>query len=79
MWPISTVPATEVSSNLVERIWRSKFSTLMPAAFAFSMPGTMASKSTAFIMIASGLVRITSSSWLSWRSARFCASSETTL
>ncbi len=53
--------------------------TLMPAARAFSIPGTIESKSTAFMMIASGFSWITSSSWLSCRSGWFWASSETTL
>ena len=55
IWPISTVPATEVRSDGVEVICRSKIITGMPAARAFSIAGLRALKSTAARMIASGL------------------------
>ena len=78
MWPIATVPATEVRSEGVEVICRSKIITGMPAARSFSMPGLMASKATAARITALGARFRTSSTWLSCRSLRFCASSETT-
>jgi hypothetical protein len=78
MWPISIVPATEVKSDGVEVICRSKIMTGMPAARAFSIPLLAASKSTAASTIAEGFRLITSSIWFSCRSLRFCASSDTT-
>ena len=78
MWPISTVPATEVKSDGVETICRSKIITGMPAARIFSMPPLAASKSTAARITAFGLRLITSSIWFSWVVDWFCPSSETT-
>ena len=78
MWPISTVPATEVKSDGVEVICRSKIITGMPAARIFSMPVLAASKSTAARMTAAGFRLMTSSIWLSWVVDWFCPSSETT-
>ncbi len=77
-WPISTVPATDVKSDGVEVIWRSKIITGMPASRIFSMPVLAASKSTAARITASGLRLITLSIWLSCVVDWFCPSSETT-
>ena len=71
------MPATEVKSDGVEVICRSKIITGMPAARAFSMDGVSALKSTAARMIAFGFRLMTSFIWLCCRSVLLSALSVT--
>ena len=73
IWPISTVPATEVKADGVEVIWRSNSTTGMPAAVAASIEGFSALKSTAARMIAAGFKAMTSFIWLCWASVLLSA------